>query len=469
MFERRAPISLRSILTWVTILVITVALVVATALIVLTTFIHRTSLSLASAVESVRLAEEIEIDLLLHSRSVDLLVREDLVGDLTTKLARAARFVMSTREAAIHREAVQRVEEYIRASQEPAPGAEIERLRGVAFAAVEELVNINVADARSAKESAMRWDRLANAIGLTASVLLVLVAGIVLWWLRTRAFKPLWGIMRAIQAFERGDREARAAEDGPPELRDVALQFNHMAACIAAQRQAQMTFLGGVAHDLRNPLNVLRIAVSAHDSGRPVTEARTRKTLEIVARQTAHLERMVGDFLDMARIEAGDLELKPELHDLRKLVREAVEPFAEQSQRHPLELEVEGEAAMVRCDALRVEQAVVNLISNAVKYSPAGGTIKVGVTAGRGEVVVSVRDVGVGMDEAEVRRIFEPFTRVGLARESIPGAGLGLYIVRKIVLAHAGRIEVESTPGRGSTFRLYLPEHVPGEGVVMVL
>lgn len=460
MLKRNTPLSLQTILSWVTVLVITVALMVATALVVLTSLIHRTSASLAAEVEGVRLAQQLEIHLLLHSRSTDPLVREDLAGDLTAKLAEAAGFVISAREADILGEAARRVDEYLTASQahgDDTAAAAVEQLRTAAFAAIQDLVDINVADARTAEEDARRWDVLANTLGISATVLLVLVAGVLLWWLRTRAFRPLVGIMRAMQDLERGDRGAHAEESGPPELRNVALRFNQMVSSMATQRQAQMAFLGGVAHDLRNPLNVLRIAVSALDRGSPLSEARTRKTLEIVARQTTQLERMVGDFLDIARIEAGDLELKLQLHDPRKLVRDAAEMFIGQSQLHPIELALAEEVPSTRCDPLRIEQAVVNLISNAIKYSPGGGAIRIGVAAAGDEVVISVADSGLGMAEADQRRIFEPFTRVGLSRESIPGSGLGLYVVRKIVLAHAGRIEVESSPGRGSTFRLFLP------------
>jgi len=460
MLERNAPLSLRAILSWVTVLVMTVALMVATALVVLTSFIHRTSVSLGAEVESVRLAQQIEIHLLLHSRSYDPLVREDLAGDLTTKLAMAGQVVVSAQEADTLRDAVRRVDEYLAATHEhgdDTAAAEVEQRLTAAFAVIQDLVDINVADARTAQEEARRWDILANTLGISAAAVLVLVAGVLLWWLRTRAFRPLMGIMRAMQDFERGDRRARADESGPPELRDVAQRFNQMVSSMATQHQAQMAFLGGVAHDLRNPLNVLRIAVSALDRGSPLSEARIRRTLEVVARQTTHLERMVGDFLDIARIEAGDLELKLELHDPRKLVRDAGELFIGQSQLHPFELALDEDVASTRCDALRIEQAVVNLISNAIKYSPGGGAIRIRVAAAGDEVVISVGDSGLGIVEADQRRIFEPFTRIGLSRESIPGSGLGLYIVRKIVLAHAGRIEVESSPGRGSTFRLFLP------------
>jgi signal transduction histidine kinase len=218
-----------------------------------------------------------------------------------------------------------------------------------------------------------------------------------------------------------------------------------------------MTFLGGVAHDLKNPLCALRMAVSGFEREEPQPEGHTRQTLELVGRQTTVLERMVGDFLDIARIEAGQLELHFETADLRELARAVAEMFRGWSALHPVELSLPDAPVTVRCDALRIEQAIVNLLSNAIKYSPEGGPVKVAVTLTDSEAVLAVGDRGIGIPPDGQRRIFEPFTRLGLSRESIPGAGLGLYIVQKIMVAHGGRVEVDSAPGVGSTFRLRLP------------
>lgn len=459
--QRTARVHLRTIIAWITTLVVCVALVVSAALVFLTSFINHTSELLAAAVESVRIAEEIEIELLLHSRAEDPLVREDIAGDLRSKLAAAEQYVSTPAEAEVLRRAVAVVDGYL-----GGPPRDPALRPDAAYAAVQQLVDVNVAQSIEAQASARHWNSLADAIGITAVALLVLVAGLLLWWLRARAFRPLWDIARAMETFGTGDLDARAVEAGPAELREVARRFNQMASALAAQRRAQMTFLGGVAHDLRNPLCTLRMAVSALDRDAPPPDARTRDAMGIVARQTGQLERMVSDFLDIAKIEAGELELRMTAQDLRDLAHVVCEQFRGWSLRHPIELVGPDTPVRIRCDELRIEQAITNLLSNAIKYSPDGGPVQVVVSATGGEAVVAVRDRGVGMNPEDQRRIFEPFTRVGLSRESIPGAGLGLYIVNKIVIAHGGRVEVETAPAQGSTFRIHLPLVEPGGGDV---
>src|SRR5690606_24533818 len=159
---------------------------------------------------------------------------------------------------------------------------------------------------------------------------------------------------------------------------------------LAARREAQVAFLGGVAHDLKNPLQALRLAVDAHRRG-PASAARVRRTLDIVSRQTRHLERMVGDLLDITRIEAGRLELRLADHDLRELAREAAALFADDPD-HPQALDLPRGPVTVRCDPLRIHQVVVNLLSNACKYSPAGAPVELGVSLDGEDAVVRVTD-----------------------------------------------------------------------------
>jgi signal transduction histidine kinase len=187
------------------------------------------------------------------------------------------------------------------------------------------------------------------------------------------------------------------------------------------------------------------------------SEERIRQTIERIGRQITRMERMVGDFLDIAKIEAGQLDLRFDTHDARKLVEEIVDLLEGASQKHRLELRVPDHAVPLRCDQLRIGQVITNLISNAIKYSPEGGVVDVTLESHGGEVELRVTDRGMGIAECDRARIFEPFRRVGLSKETAPGAGLGLFIVRQIVEAHRGRIEVESAPGKGSTFRVFLP------------
>jgi signal transduction histidine kinase len=259
-----------------------------------------------------------------------------------------------------------------------------------------------------------------------------------------------------MERFARGDRDARMIEAGPQELRSMVQRFNALADSLAAQRQAQMAFLAGVAHDLRNPLSALKLSVQTIDPEQPLPpEPRIRRTISTLERQLTRLERMLGDFLDMTKIEAGELELHPEPHDARALVQNVVELFDAVSPHRRIETKLPPEPVLIRCDGLRIEQVVSNLVSNALKYSAEDTPILVALRTRQNQAIIEVSDHGPGITDRELPRLFEPFRR-GLAAVGPPGVGLGLFVVRRIVEAHDGRIDVESSPGRGSTFRVYL-------------
>jgi signal transduction histidine kinase len=141
-------------------------------------------------------------------------------------------------------------------------------------------------------------------------------------------------------------------------------------------------------------------------------------------------------------------------------VRESAELF-DGYPRHELVLDLPAAPVQLRCDPLRVTQIVVNLISNAVKYSPDGGPVEIAVTDESDSVSVAVTDHGLGMTDTQTRRIFEPFSRVGLSGDAIPGVGLGLHVLQQLVRAHGGTVEVKSAPQHGSTFRVHLPRAGP--------
>jgi signal transduction histidine kinase len=165
----------------------------------------------------------------------------------------------------------------------------------------------------------------------------------------------------------------------------------------------------------------------------------------------------VDDLLDASRIEAGELSLARETVDAREVARRCVETFADVSSVHQVTLVGSGAPALVEADPWRLEQVVVNLLENAIKYSPAGGPVVVDVRARGGEVLVEVSDRGEGISPAQLGQLFEPFRRGDQPHAGVAGSGLGLSIVRRIVTAHGGDIDVESTPKVGTTFRVRLP------------
>ncbi|NJK32449.1 MAG: HAMP domain-containing protein [Deltaproteobacteria bacterium] len=451
--------SLRRTVAIATLLLTTLAVVIAGALVLLTTRLHRTTLGAAIAVESIRIVEEVQLDLLHHGRARDALIKREIESDLRRRLIEARQYAGSEEEAAMISEAESRIDVYIDAAADPSRSPdELVSAQEKAYGALRDLATINVVQANIAEKEAARSNELANVIGVGALVLLLLVAGSLLLWLRWRAFEPVIALAATMERFAAGDPNARAVERGPKELREMCRRFNEMAQSITAQRHAQMAFLGGVAHDLRNPLSALQMSVILLQSDRSLpTNDRLRAPIERIARQLERMDRMIGDFLDGARIEAGLLELRIELHDIRTIVRDVVALFEGMSAKHSLTVQLPDHAVLAGCDSLRIEQVITNLISNAIKYSPAGGAIEVTLRTAALELELGVRDHGVGIPDASVARLFEPFRRLGLSSGAVPGVGLGLFVVRRIIEAHGGRVEVESVVGEGSTFRVFLP------------
>lgn len=454
--------SLRSTMAAAMVIVTVLALLVSGALVTLTTALHRATAASSASVESVRLAGEAEIDLLLHQRARDPLVRRGIEGDLRGKLVEARRFVTNSDEARVLSEAADQVDEYMASTRDPQRSAEeVAAREEAAYGALESLVTVNVAQSKEAQRDAARWDSVGNLLGIGIGALLILVAGAVIVWLRGRAFAPVLALAHAMERFGRGERDVRAAERGPRELREMCVRFNEMASAIAAQRQAQIAFLGGVAHDLRDPLAAIQMSVALLDPDKRLPpEDRIRQTVARLSRQIVRMERMLGDFLDVAKIEAGELELRLETHDARALGEQVIDLFEDAGQDR-LEVRLPDHGLLIRCDSLRIEQVLTNLISNAIKYSPSGERVEVVLESRGEELVLSVTDHGMGISEEDTARLFEPFRRVGLSKEMIPGVGLGLFVVRRIVEAHGGRIEVQSSPGKGSTFRVFLPASRP--------
>jgi signal transduction histidine kinase len=306
--------------------------------------------------------------------------------------------------------------------------------------------------ARRAMAAAASWNRVANITGLMAVVVLLVGVAGALAWLWRSALQPLVTVIETIQRFAKGDTNARADEEGPTEIRQLAVAFNDMAASLGRQREDQLAFIGGVAHDLRTPLNTLQVAVALLDQ----PAADSVRVRERIRRQIERLERMIGDLLDRTRIETGQLELRRDECDLRDVLARVVDAHHECEPLRSFRLLLPHEPVSVRCDAQRIEQVVNNLLSNAVKYSPESADIEILLERAASSATLSVRDHGIGIAVADRPKVFEPFRR-GRNVGNIGGTGLGLSVTRKIVEAHGGSIQVHSEPGAGSVFSVRLP------------
>ncbi|MGI5862049.1 MAG: ATP-binding protein [Myxococcales bacterium] len=325
----------------------------------------------------------------------------------------------------------------------------------VAFTATDRLIDLDLALSAEAHKQA-QFGHAAAVTALTILGLLMATLAVVIRAERAYVFRPLLSLKKAMLEFAHG-RLRPAPEAGTRDLREITRSFNEMATALARNREAQLRYLSGVAHDLRNPLTALKGAARLLAPGRSApTEKRARELSALFSRQVERLDRMVGDLLDSTRIEAGRLELRRETTDLRALAAEAVELFGSSAERHRIELTA-PERLPVLVDPLRVSQVLNNLLSNAIKYSPDGGMVRVAIERDACSARIRVSDPGMGIPAEELDTIFQPFRRSSTAPEGIPGVGLGLSVTRRIVEAHGGRITVESSEGKGSTFTVTFP------------
>jgi len=219
--------------------------------------------------------------------------------------------------------------------------------------------------------------------------------------------------------------------------------------------------LSTVSHELRTPLASIKgFATTLLRQDVEWDEDSRHEFLSIIDEESDRLSELIGNLLDMSRIEAGELPVEPEPIDLASIIRETAVEFQILTNEHQIEVEIAPDRSLppVLADPRRARQVLRNLVENAVKYSPDGGRIVIAVQPGEGEVLVSVADQGMGIAAPQLDRVFERFYQVDSAStRKVGGTGLGLSISKAIVEAHGGRIWAESRPGRGSTFYFTLP------------
>ena len=223
-------------------------------------------------------------------------------------------------------------------------------------------------------------------------------------------------------------------------------------------------FVSLVSHELRTPLtSIMGFAQTLHSHTAQLTADEQEQFLTIIEQESNRLLVMINDLLDVSRMDAGrPLAMRYSEFDLQELAEHVIRFQQVTTSAHEFRLDFPKRRISVEADRDKVEQILTNLVSNAIKYSPRGGEVVVGASERGEEVVVLVRDQGVGMSQEEVGRLFEPYQRVDRdAIKGIRGTGLGLYLVRGLSEAHGGRGGVESEPGRGSTFCFSLPTKAP--------
>lgn len=302
-----------------------------------------------------------------------------------------------------------------------------------------------------------RYDATLSAyyrtVGLTVAVIALLLFGIQLVQARSLAGR-IQHLAEHMQRVEQGDLtsmpKADANVDVIRSLRDSIASATRRLGDLHA---AQDRLMAGAAHELRTPLATMRADIDITlRRERPADEL--REALERTRHEVDRLARLATELLDLTAIRQTDL--RRAATDLVALASEAVRSKRPEALARQVRLELSAPEALSACvDPDAVRQALDNLLSNAIKFSPEGGTVTLTLSAARGEVRVSVRDEGAGVDPAEFARIFEPFYRADPSRS---GKGLGLAIVRDIATKHGGRVFVDAAAKPGATFHLELPD-----------
>jgi signal transduction histidine kinase len=225
-------------------------------------------------------------------------------------------------------------------------------------------------------------------------------------------------------------------------------------------------FVSAAAHELGNPLTPLHLQVSLLRTTNPPLSAEQSAVVDKLERNVKRLTFLVQDLLEVTRLQAGRSEPAFSPVDAGLLVEETTEGFAEAARAKGVALEVDAPRGLaIMADGRRVVQVLYNLVSNAIKYTPPGGRVRVAAEPRDGGVEVTVADDGVGLSQGDAERLFQPFTRLRPDKDT-PGTGLGLFICRQLVELHGGRIQAHSPgPGKGTTFRVFLPARPQARGL----
>ena len=290
--------------------------------------------------------------------------------------------------------------------------------------------------------------------------------------LRSRVVAPILSGAATIGAISVVRREPGAFRDGEIELlgllgRLVGSAIQNIRAYEAERTTVEelrrlsalrADFVSLVSHELRSPMaSVIGSARTLEQRWRELSPEQRESFLALIAHETSRLAELIGDVLDTSRIESGTFSYSFEDVDLARLVRDSAAAAEHGQDEVTVEAVVREPLPAVRGDRDRLRQVLVNLIDNAVKYSPPGDRVSVEAEQSDSRVVIEVRDRGPGISPEHQRLIFEKFGRANVAEHAKPGTGLGLFIARSIAEAHGGALEVRSAPGRGATFRLSLP------------
>lgn len=276
--------------------------------------------------------------------------------------------------------------------------------------------------------------------------------------------RPITRSTEAIVRMTQGQRLEQLTEQGPSEYRLLVRAFNALSTQLQSLEKARLRLLANLVHEIGRPLGALRSAIQALTAGATEDTALREELLNGMEAEVTRMRHLLDDLTQLYGQALGSLELDRSPTAISPWLHQTLSPWREEALEKDLrwEISVAPDLPTLTIDPDRLAQALGNIVSNGIKYTPPGGSITVSAAVSPDTLQIAVQDSGPGIEPEEQLRIFEPFYRGPSSRRFPQGMGLGLSIARDLVTAHNGRIEVESTPGKGSCFRIVLPLQANG-------
>jgi signal transduction histidine kinase len=297
-----------------------------------------------------------------------------------------------------------------------------------------------------------------NSSLLRSSVVAIVVAGVVSLFISQRITRPLRQLAHASQQLAAGQYPEPLPPPSRDEIGELTYHFNQMAQSLAEQEQLRQQLIADISHELKTPLATIKGYMEGLQDGIiPATD----ETFILVQEEADRLQRLVHDLQELSKAEAGRIDLYESNVNLKELIMSTVSWIQPQFEGKYLVLDTQlpDDAIIVRGDVDRLRQVLLNLLGNALNYTPEGGKVTVSLSNDNGQVDIAVKDSGVGLTEQDLQRVFQRFYRADKSRaRASGGSGIGLTVSKHIVEAHGGSIRARSEgPGQGSTFTVTLP------------
>lgn len=435
--------------------------------------LHRTAQELVSVSNSLQVTQELESNILVHSRESLLWYmtgnkdhlehRENVEAVFKNWIAQSEWFDDSAAGLAQLENVKKSADVYfLRRIEYEGKGALTKSITSDVtvytddlLANIRKLTKIEVGLAEGAQTAAGETEREIVFVGVFTILTAIIGLAIFNYLMWRHIYIPIHRMADSIVSLAGGGKIV-PVQTKVHDLSIIWQALDESARKLQERKSTQLRYLAAVAHDLRNPIGAIAASASfLSDSIEQSVDA--AEITKIIDRQVGYLNNMVSDLLDTTRAEDGNLSLKLTTQDLRLAVGEAVGLFRGYSKIHTISYDRPEVPILCKFDTTRISQVLNNLISNAIKYSPLGG--KITLTLAREESTASIRisDTGMGISKQDIHSIFEPFRRSTLTQDIIPGVGLGLFTSQKIVGSHGGTIRVESVKGEGSTFIVRIP------------